>query len=151
MFGTNGNGGLGKGDVPQSSPPDTGSLWGDMFGVSSLFKVISDPSLMAHAHQMMASVIEGANANRRIEAKLDRLLKAIGHEISDINARFPSAFHPGLTHPALPQPDGADGAGGHSAATGASDDGSALAPDDARKSRSPVRSGDASAFAAEPE
>ena len=130
------------------SAPETSSLWGDMFGVSSLFKIISDPALMAHAHQMMASVIEGANANRRIEAKLDRLLKAIGHEITDINARFPSAF---VAPPALSGPDGADGARGHSAATGAAHDGGALASDDPRQSRGPVRSGDAGAHAAEPD
>jgi hypothetical protein len=101
--------------------PETSSLWGDMFGMGSLFKLISDPGLMAHTHAMMAAVIEGANANRRIEAKLDRLLKGIGHEISDINARFPAQLQP---PPALLTQHGAHAAGGNAAATGAVDDGS---------------------------
>jgi hypothetical protein len=100
-----------------------------MLGVGSLFKIISDPALMQHTHAMMAAVIEGANANRRIEAKLDRLLKALGNDISDINARFPAQFqpgplHPGPTLPALPYADGAAGIGGYPPTTGAVDDGS---------------------------
>jgi hypothetical protein len=114
LFGMNGNG------QEPVAPPETSSLWGDMFGMGSLFKMISDPGLMAHTHAMMAAVIEGANANRRIEAKLDRLLKGIGHEISDINARFPAHFQP----PALLEGNGANGAGSPSAATGADHDGS---------------------------
>ena len=109
--------------------PETSSLWGDMFGVGSLFKVISDPALMQHAHQMMGAVIEGANANRRIEAKLDRLLRALGNDISDINARFPAQFQPPhdpgpSAPPALLEANRADGAGGFAAAIGAPDDGS---------------------------
>ena len=117
--------GIGNGSGEQ--PQDTKSLWGDMFGISGLMKVISDPALIAHAHAMMQATIEGANSSRRIEAKLDRLLQALGHEISDINGRFPAAFQP-LTAPALLEQNGADGTGGHAPATGALDDGSASAP-----------------------
>ena len=113
---------FGNGKDTTSEAPDTRSLWGDMFGVSSLVKVISDPALMTHAHAMMAAVIEGANANRRIEAKLDRLLGALGHEISDINSRFPAQYQPGPA-PLLEQ-RGTVRAGGNAAATGAPDDGS---------------------------
>jgi hypothetical protein len=112
-------------DAP--APPDTGSLWGEMFGMGSLFKMISDPALMAHTHQMLNAVIEGANASRRIEAKLDRLLGALGHEISDINARFPAAFQPpGATQ--LLEGNAAAGNRGDPAATRPPDDGSRGAP-----------------------
>ena len=118
MFGL-GNGSGSSGDPSQ--PQDTKSLWGDMFGLNGLMKVITDPALVAHAHAMMQATIEGANSSRRIEAKLDRLLGALGHEISDINSRFPAAFQPA---PALLVEHGANGAGGNSAATGAPDNGS---------------------------
>jgi hypothetical protein len=101
---------------------DTKSIWGDMFGIGGLMKVITDPALVAHAHAMMQATIEGANSSRRIEAKLDRLLGALGHEIADINSRFPAQFQPA---PALLVEHGANGAGGDPPATGAVDDGSA--------------------------
>ena len=112
-----------------AEPQDTKSIWGDMFGLGGLMKVITDPALVAHAHAMMQATIEGANSSRRIEAKLDRLLGALGHEISDINARFPAAFHPGPSPSAAAVliEHGANAAGGYSAATGASDDGSQVA------------------------
>jgi hypothetical protein len=115
--------GNGAGDFPAQQPQDTKSLWGDMFGLTGLMKVISDPALMAHAHAMMASVMEGANANRRIEAKLDRLLGALGHEISDINSRFPAQFQP-TGAPALLEGNASDGPRRHPASSGAVDDGS---------------------------
>lgn len=115
MFG-NGQQGSGQDQAPQ----DTGSMWGDMFGIGSLIKVITDPGLQAHTHAMLGAVIEGANANRRIEEKLDRLLKALGHEISDINARWPAGLQ---FSPTLLTADGADGAGRPPLASGAPDDG----------------------------
>ena len=99
---------------------ETSSIWGDMFGMGSLFKLISDPALMAHTHQMIGAVIEGANANRRIEAKLDRLLGALGHEISDINSRFPAQLQPPA---ALLEQHRAHELRGNSAATGLADNG----------------------------
>jgi hypothetical protein len=120
-------------DAPAA--PDTGSLWGDMFGIGSLFKVISDPALMQHTHAMMSAVIEGANANRRIEAKLDRLLGALGHGISDINAKFPVQFQPS----AILEGDRADGSRGHAPATGAVDDGSRSAAEGPRSLGGPIR------------
>ena len=121
MFGIgSGNGqGLGSGEPA----PDTKSLWGDMFGLGSLMKVITDPALVQHAHNMMQATIEGANANRRIEAKLDMLLRALGHEIDAINDRFPSTFQP-LGPTALLVQNRADGARRHPPAGVALDDGS---------------------------
>ena len=113
---------FGNGQEP-APPQETASIWGDMFGMGSLFKIISDPALVAHAHAMMASVIEGANANRRIEAKLDRLLGALGHEISDINSRFPAAFQPAGA-PALLEGNASDGTRGHPPSSGVAHDGS---------------------------
>lgn len=118
----------------------TSSLLGDLFGVGSLFKVITDPGLQAHAHAMMAAVIEGANSSRRIEAKLDRLLKALGHEIEDINARFPTAYRDLAGAPLLEQ-HRADGAAGHSLAGGAPDDGARGAAVDPGKARGHSRGG----------
>jgi hypothetical protein len=114
--------GNGAGDFPAQQPQDTKSMWGDMLGLSGLMKVITDPALIAHAHAMMQATIEGANSSRRIEAKLDRLLGALGHEISDINSRFPAAFQSDRA-PALLVQHGAAGAGGIAAATGAPDHG----------------------------
>lgn len=131
---------FGNGQEPPAAPPDTGSLWGDVFGVGSLFKLISDPALMAHTHQMIGAVIEGANANRRIEAKLDRLLKALGHDLADINARFPADFQPGFIAPLL-EGDRTPGSGGVAAAIGASDDGSRRASASAATHGGAVRGG----------
>jgi hypothetical protein len=114
--------GIGNG-AGEPQPQDTKSIWGDMFGLGGLMKVITDPALVNHAHAMMQATIEGANSSRRIEAKLDRLLGALGHEISDINSRFPAAFQPAPA-PLLVE-HGALGAGSHPPATGAPDDGSA--------------------------
>jgi hypothetical protein len=119
-----------NGNGQDAPPQETASIWGDMFGMSSLFKMISSPELMAHTHQMLAAVIEGANANRRIEAKLDRLLRALGHEIADINDRFPAQFRPPGLAPLLER-NGALGTGSRAAASGPSDDGSALTADHA--------------------
>jgi hypothetical protein len=115
---------FGNGSGAADQPQDTKSIWGDMFGLGSLMKVITDPALVAHAHAMMQATIEGANSSRRIEAKLDRLLGALGHEISDINARFPATFQVPGNSPLLVQ-HGAVGTGSHPAAIGAPDNGSA--------------------------
>ena len=100
----------------------TGSMWGDVFGLSGLMKVITDPALVNHAHGMMQATIDGAHANRRIEAKLDRLLRALGHEINDINSRFPDNFQPPGA-PALLVQHGPDGTRGNSPSSELADDG----------------------------
>jgi hypothetical protein len=139
MFGSNGSG----------EAQDTKSIWGDMFGLGGLMKVITDPALIAHAHAMMQATIEGANSSRRIEAKLDRLLGALGHEISDINSRFPAQFQP--AGPAVLIEHGANGAGSDPAATGVAHNGGAVAAGGAgapvggaqlRRSHDPAAGGD---------
>jgi hypothetical protein len=92
-------------------PPDTSSLWGNMFGANSLFKVITDPTLGAKSLEMMAAIQQGAMASVRIEQKLDMLLKALGHEID------------AQGFATLPQSQRADGPGGAAVASGAADDG----------------------------
>ena len=52
--------GNGAGDFPAPQAQDTKSMWGDMFGLGSLMKVITDPALIEHAHAMMQATIEGA-------------------------------------------------------------------------------------------
>jgi hypothetical protein len=134
LFGMNGNG------QEQPAAPETSSLWGDMFGMGSLFKMISDPGLMAHTHAMMAAVIEGANANRRIEAKLDRLLNALGHQINDINARFPAGFQPpgAPGAPVLLEGNGAYGGGSPPPSGGVADGGTGGDPAELGADRFPV-------------
>lgn len=56
---------------PGEEPQSTGSLWGEMFGLGPMFKMLTDPALGQHAHEMMQAIIESAKANARIEAKLD--------------------------------------------------------------------------------
>lgn len=107
--------------------PSTSSILGDMFGLGGLMKVITDPALVQHAHAMMQATIDGAHASRRIEAKLDRLLGALGHEINDINSRFPAQL--AGPAPALLEQGRADGARGHPATTGAAHDGGPGAAD----------------------
>jgi hypothetical protein len=119
--------GNGSGETGDQQPPDTGSLWGNMFGLGPLMKVISDPALVSHAHLMMAAIIEGAQASQRTEAKLNRLLKALGHEIEGIDAARPDqppAFVTALL--------GANGAAGNRGFAPAS-----LAPDDGSRDASP--------------
>lgn len=108
-------------------PPSTSSLWGDMFGMGSLLKLVSDPALGAHAHQMMGALIEAAQASQRIEKKLDTLLKALGHEIDGIATRTENDLaaaqaRPGVAPPLLAA-HRADGGGGFAPASLAPDDG----------------------------
>ena len=89
MFGSNGS------QQPPGSeagtgyiePPSTGGLWGDMFGLGPLFKMMTDPALGAHAHGMMQAIIDGAQASNRIELKLNALLGALGHDVAEIERR----------------------------------------------------------------
>jgi hypothetical protein len=125
----------------QIEPPATSSLWGDMFGIGPLFKMISDPALGAHAHQMMQAIIEGASASSRIEAKLNALLKALGHDVAEIERQAAAA--PLVIAPALFAAHGANGTRGRSAATGAPDDGSRDASPDASTDGGDPRNGGA--------
>jgi hypothetical protein len=112
-----GNGGDSDG---QASAPETKSLWGDMFGLGPLMKVISDPSLGLHAQAMMQAIADGANASRRIEIKLNRLLEALGHDVAAVERS--AAAQIGRTPPLL-EGDGAVGDRRSAAASQPSDDG----------------------------
>lgn len=79
-------------------PPSSASLWGDMFGMGGFFKMISDPNLGAQAGAMMKAIIESSQAAHRTEAKLDALMKALGHVPIEPVA-------------ALSAPNGTDGSG----------------------------------------
>jgi hypothetical protein len=139
MFGNNGNGGLGPGDVAQIEPPSSSSLWGDMFGLSGLIKTITDPALGAHAHAMMAAIIESGKASHRIELKLNALLGALGHDVAEIERR---AANVDPAAPALLGSNGANGGRG-SAATGFAPDNGAggHAADDAAHGGRPRNGG----------
>lgn len=105
----NGNGFSGQ--EPEIEPPSSGGLWAEMFGIGPLLKMITDPALGQHAHQMMQAIIEGTKASARIEAKLDLILKGQGYE--------PDAI--GFT--ALPTANGAVGARGLTPASVSADNG----------------------------
>jgi hypothetical protein len=114
----------GNGQEPQIEPPSSSSLWGDMFGFGPLFRMMQDPALGAHAHGMMQAIIEGAQSNRRIEAKLNALLGALGHDVAEIERRAGMAGGSGrFNPPVLLAVDGANGIGGFAAASVAPDDG----------------------------
>jgi hypothetical protein len=122
--------GNGTGDAPNLpttgvvEPPSSSSLWGDMFGLSGLIKTITDPALGAHAHQMMAAIIEGSQASARIEKKLNQLLEALGHDVADLERRNATpGFNPGAGPPALLAGERTHGSGGFAAASVAPDDG----------------------------
>jgi hypothetical protein len=118
----NGNGqDFDKGSVPQIEPPSTGGLWGDMFGLGPLMKMITDPALGLHAHGMMEAIIEGAKASGRIEAKLNKLLEALGHDVADIERT--AAMARNQRPPVLLAANGADGDRRFAVASGAADDG----------------------------
>lgn len=114
----------GNGEQPrQEQAQSTSSIFGDMFGIGQLFKVITDPALQAHTHAMLAAVIEGASATRRVEAKLDRLLIAMGQRIEDINEKWPADMRAGVAPPALLEGDRANGNRGFAPSSEPSDNG----------------------------
>jgi hypothetical protein len=108
--------------LPQTvEPPSSASLWGDMFGIGSLLKTMSDPALGANINAMLLSVIEASKSSARVEAKLDQLLKALAD---------------GNGNAALSLANGTDGSGRPSAPSGALDDGSSFTANADRKPRS---------------
>ena len=107
-----------NGNGQDAAPQSTASIWGDMFGMGSLFKLVTDPMLGATAQRMMETIIESSLASRRLEAKLDLLLKGQGHDIDAVNARFA-----GLGPPALLEMGGAARSRSDPASSHADDDG----------------------------
>src|SRR5262249_17488919 len=77
-------------DPDQAQP--TGRLWGDMFGIGPLMRLINDPELGAKAQLAVQGVIAGTAAMARIEAKLDFLLRALGHHPTNIGRNAVAAL-----------------------------------------------------------
>src|SRR5215468_1358183 len=65
---------------PTQEAQSTGSMWGSMFGLGPLMRLISDPELSQNANKVMRALIAGQAASQRVEAKLDFLLKVLGHD-----------------------------------------------------------------------
>jgi hypothetical protein len=61
-------------------PQPTGSLWGNVFGLGPIVKLINDPQLADNAKKAMAAIIASHETIARIENKLDVLLRAQGHD-----------------------------------------------------------------------
>jgi hypothetical protein len=137
-FGMFGNGALPPQNGDPQEPASSSSMWGDMFGVGSLFKVITDPQLGQHAAAMMQAISAGAQASTRIERKLNMLLAALGHEI-DENGNVRN--RPGGGTPLLAA-DGPHGNRGFAATGGAPDDGGRGLAGDGRLARDADRADD---------
>jgi hypothetical protein len=67
-------------DFEMPPPQPTGKLWGDMFGLGPVMRLINDPALGDNAKKAMAAIIASHETIARIEAKLDVLLRAQGHD-----------------------------------------------------------------------
>lgn len=111
-------------------PPSTRSMWGDMFGLGPLLRIASDPAIVHQALGMLSQLAEAGAVNRRLEAKLDILLAAGGHDLESINRAIDATARPNLAF--LPQIDGTVGAVGAAATGRPSDDGAGRAAAAAR-------------------
>jgi hypothetical protein len=102
-------------------PPDTASLWGNMFGLGPIMRLINDPQLGQQAQRLIAEMMASQHivrrledGQRRIEAKLDLLLEAASVDIPAELRRPDDAVVPvGMS----------DGAGGHAVTDVPFDDG----------------------------
>ena len=90
----------------------TGRLWGDMFGLGPIMRLINDPELGPKAHQAIAGIIASSAAMVRIEAKLDFLLRVSGHDPAAIVAALPGGLPDGNRGPAVAGAIAHDGGGG---------------------------------------
>lgn len=111
-------------DAPSwEEAPSTGSLWGQMFGLSPILRMLTDPQAQANAQALIMALTAGVASIPRIEAKLDALL---GQEHPLVRATPPRIA-------ALSDEHRADGTGGFAASGGAPDNGpGGLAPGDRR-------------------
>lgn len=108
----------------EEQPRSTSSMWQDMFGLGPLFRMVSDPMMQQNAVLMMQAVAAGASSSQRLEAKLDFIIRKLGHDPATIVPSVHELTAPGRSGPAL-IPDGRTGLGaGAAAASGlAADDG----------------------------
>jgi hypothetical protein len=86
--------GNGKATTEQGEAQSTSSMWGSMLGLGPMLKMLADPDLHRHAHQMIGALIDSAKRYERVEAKLDILLTGAGHDVGKINKRL--AASPGV-------------------------------------------------------
>lgn len=81
--------GNGFGSVePIEEPQPTRSIFGDLFGLGPMLKMLTDPAMLASAQAMMAAITAGGEAAQRLEMKLDLLLRAQGHDVEQLNRDF---------------------------------------------------------------
>lgn len=109
-------------------PPSTRSMWGDMFGLGPLLRIASDPAIVHQALGILSQLAEAGAVNRRLEAKLDILLAAGGHDLESINRAIDATARPSF----LPTINGTVGAVGAAATGRPSDDGTGRAAAAAR-------------------
>lgn len=108
-----------------NEPKPTSSLWGEMFGLGPLMRLIQDPQLGAKTHQAVQAIIDGHARMVRIEAKLDALLQGVPYADTAAPAVFARL---------------SDGPGGPTVASSTADDGSG---GDAIGAQQPSRAADA--------
>lgn len=109
-------------------PPSFAESIGGLFGLGPIMRMMNDPALQQHMVEMMQAVIQSAGANLRMEAKLDFILRELGHDPS----RFECDGGRGFGNPAaLLGGYGIPGAGANPAPSGAADDGIGAPPQNA--------------------
>jgi hypothetical protein len=134
--------------------PSTASLWSRMTGgmlrgmglgdMGEIFKIASSPEVQAGMIEVFRGAVEQARATRRIEAKLDFLLRQGGVDVDEFNRRFDftaAAVWPGGPR-ALPSGDGRNGTGNPAPASRPPDDGTGELAPAARQRRAGAASRD---------
>lgn len=73
-------------DETPPPPPSLATTIGGLLGFGPVLRMMNDPMMQAHMTQMMQTIIESAGANLRIEAKLDYILRKLGHDPAEFAA-----------------------------------------------------------------
>jgi hypothetical protein len=97
---------------------ETSSMWNDVLGIGGFIKSLTDPQMLQNAALMMQAITDCAHGMKRIEAKLDILLKESGHD-GERQGHAIAAL--------LLEGNGASGTRGRAAAIGTVDNGSGRA------------------------
>ncbi|PWT78039.1 MAG: hypothetical protein C5B60_01790 [Chloroflexi bacterium] len=91
-------------------------MWGEMFGLGPLMRLIQDPQLSQNANKVLQAIIDGQAATLRVEAKLDHLLRVLGHDPDRFGRSVAPTFFEGLSDrtggPALANAIADHGSGG---------------------------------------